>query len=162
MELYQTKQAVDSSSQEKGQTYQLKNSLDQKEVDPILQRSGLWFPREREATGIRQRTSILTALSSKSVALATSRRQMEFTFETSLAQQNETDPDKNCTKWTSSVTQNQWHHWKAKTKKQTEEPQIGDVALIQQRYNQLMALPVITQEKGASDAVFDQQKLFDH
>ena len=46
--------------------------------------------------------------------------------------------------------------------KQTEEPQIGDVALYQQLYNQLMALHQQLQDKGASDAVFDRlEALFD-
>ncbi len=51
---------------------------------------------------------------------------------------------------------------KSKNKKQTEEPQIGDVALYQQLYNQLMALHQQLQDKGASDAVFDRlEALFD-
>ncbi len=46
--------------------------------------------------------------------------------------------------------------------KKTEEPQIGDVALYQQLYNQLMALHQQLQDKGASDAVFDRlEALFD-
>lgn len=41
-------------------------------------------------------------------------------------------------------------------------PQIGDVALYQQLYNQLMALHQQLQDKGASDAVFDRlEALFD-
>ena len=39
---------------------------------------------------------------------------------------------------------------KSKKQKQTEEPQIGDVALYQQLYNQLMALHQQLQDKGAS------------
>ena len=46
--------------------------------------------------------------------------------------------------------------------KKTEEPQLGDVALYQEIYNQLIALHQQLAEKGASDAQFERlEALFD-
>ena len=46
--------------------------------------------------------------------------------------------------------------------KKTEEPQLGDVALYQELYNQLIALHQQLVEKGASDAQFERlEALFD-
>ena len=46
--------------------------------------------------------------------------------------------------------------------KKTEEPQLGDVALYQEIYNQLIALHQQLVEKGASDAQFERlEALFD-
>ena len=83
-------------------------------------------------------------------------------FEVSLAQLgNETDPDKAIASGQALLREISDTIEKQK-QKQTEEPQIGDVALYQQLYNQLMALHQQLQEKGASDAVFDRlEALFD-
>ena len=172
MELYRTKQAIDQLfSQEKGQTYPIeKTVLDQKgsqspsynlAVYDFLK--GLYGELDK-ATESRQRTSILTGLLEQIQSLLPQvEDQVKRTaFEASLAQLgNETDPDKAIAsgqallREISDTIENQ-------KQKQTEEPQIGDVALYQQLYNQLIALHQQLQDKGASDAVFDRlEALFD-
>lgn len=172
MELYRTKQAIDQLfSQEKGQTYPIeKTVLDQKgsqspsynlAVYDFLK--GLYGELDK-ATESRQRTSILTGLLEQIQSLLPQvEDQVKRTaFGASLAQLgNETDPDKAIAsgqallREISDTIENQ-------KQKQTEEPQIGDVALYQQLYNQLIALYQQLQDKGASDAVFDRlEALFD-
>lgn len=172
MELYQTKQAIDQLfSQEKGQTYPIeKTVLDQKgsqspsynlAVYDFLK--GLYGELDK-ATESRQRTSILTGLSEQIQSLLPQvEDQVKRTaFEASLAQLgNETDPDKAIASGQALLREISDTIEKQK-QKQTEEPQIGNVALYQQLYNQLMALHQQLQEKGASDAVFDRlEALFD-
>ena len=172
MELYQTKQAIDQLfSQERGQTYPIeKTVLDQKgsqapsynlAVYDFLK--GLYGELDK-ATEARQRTSILTGLSEQiQLLLPQVEDQAKRTaFEASLAQLgNETDPDKAIASGQALLREIGDTIEKQK-QKQTEEPQIGDVALYQQLYNQLMALHQQLQEKGASDAVFDRlEALFD-
>ena len=174
MELYQTKQAIDQLfSQEKGQTYPIeKTVLDQKgsqapsynlAVYDFLK--GLYGELDK-ATEARQRTSILTALSEQIQSLLPQVEDQgkRAAFEASLAQLgNETDPDKALASGQALLREISDTIEKQKQKqKQTEEPQIGDVALYQQLYNQLMALHQQLQDKGASDAVFDRlEALFD-
>ena len=174
MELYQTKQAIDQIfSQEKGQTYPIeKTVLDQKgsqapsynlAVYDFLK--GLYGELDK-ATESRQRTSILTALSEQIQSLLPQVEDQgkRTAFEASLAQLgNEMDPDKAIASGQALLREISDTIEKQKQKqKQTEEPQIGDVALYQQLYNQLMALHQQLQEKGASDAVFDRlEALFD-
>ena len=172
MELYQTKQAIDQLfSQEKGQTYPVeKTVLDQKgsqspsynlAVYDFLK--GLYGELDK-ATESRQRTSILTGLSEQIQSLLpqVEDQAKRTAFEASLAQLgNETDPDKALASGQALLREISDTIEKQK-QKQTEEPQIGDVALYQQLYNQLMALHQQLQEKGASDAVFDRlEALFD-
>lgn len=172
MELYQTKQAIDQLfSQEKGQTYPIeKTVLDQKgsqapsynlAVYDFLK--GLYGELDK-ATESRQRTSILTALSEQIQSLLpqVEDQAKRTAFEASLAQLgNETDPDKAIASGQALLREISDTIEKQK-QKQTEESQIGDVALYQQLYNQLMALHQQLQEKGASDAVFDRlEALFD-
>ena len=172
MELYQTKQAIDQLfSQEKSQTYPIeKTVLDQKgsqapsynlAVYDFLK--GLYGELDK-ATESRQRTSILTALSEQIQSLLpqVEDQTKRTAFEASLAQLgNETDPDKAIASGQALLREISDTIEKQK-QKQTEEPQIGDVALYQQLYNQLMALHQQLQEKGASDAVFDRlEALFD-
>lgn len=172
MELYQTKQAIDQLfSQEKGQTYPIeKTVLDQKgsqapsynlAVYDFLK--GLYGELDK-ATEARQRTSILTALSEQIQSLLpqVEDQAKRTAFEASLAQLgNETDPDKAIASGQALLREISDTIEKQK-QKQTEEPQIGDVALYQQLYNQLMALHQQLQDKGASDAVFDRlEALFD-
>ena len=172
MELYQTKQAIDQLfSQEKGQTYPIeKTVLDQKgsqapsynlAVYDFLK--GLYGELDK-ATESRQRTSILTGLSEQIQSLLpqVEDQAKRTAFEASLAQLgNETDPDKAIASGQALLRKISDTIEKQK-QKQTEEPQIGDVALYQQLYNQLMALHQQLQEKGASDAVFDRlEALFD-
>lgn len=172
MELYQTKQAIDQLfSQEKGQTYPIeKTVLDQKgsqapsynlAVYDFLK--GLYGELDK-ATEARQRTSILKALSEQIQSLLpqVEDQAKRTAFEASLAQLgNETDPDKAIASGQALLREISDTIEKQK-QKQTEEPQIGDVALYQQLYNQLMALHQQLQDKGASDAVFDRlEALFD-
>lgn len=172
MELYQTKQAIDQLfSQEKGLTYPIeKTVLDQKgsqapsynlAVYDFLK--GLYGELDK-ATESRQRTSILTALSEQIQSLLpqVEDQAKRTAFEAGLAQLgNETDPDKAIASGQALLREISDTIEKQK-QKQTEEPQIGDVALYQQLYNQLMALHQQLQDKGASDAVFDRlEALFD-
>ena len=172
MELYQTKQAIDQLfSQEKGQTYPIeKTVLDQKgsqapsynlAVYDFLK--GLYGELDK-ATESRQRTSILTGLSEQIQSLLpqVEDQAKRTAFEASLAQLgNETDPDKAIASGQALLREISDTIEKQK-QKQTEEPQIGDVDLYQQLYNQLMALHQQLQDKGASDAVFDRlEALFD-
>lgn len=172
MELYQTKQAIDQLfSQEKGQTYPIeKTVLDQKgsqapsynvEVYDFLK--GLYGELDK-ATEARQQNKILTALLEQIQSLLPQVEDQgkRTAFETGLAQLGkESDPDKAITSGEALLREISDSIEKQK-QKQTEEPQIGDVALYQQLYNQLMALHQQLQDKGASDAVFDRlEALFD-
>ena len=172
MELYQTKQAIDQLfSQEKGQTYPSeKTVLDQKgsqapsynvEVYDFLK--GLYGELDK-ATEARQQNKILTALLEQIQSLLPQVEDQgkRTAFEAGLAQLGkESDPDKAITSGEALLREISDSIEKQK-QKQTEEPQIGDVALYQQLYNQLMALHQQLQDKGASDAVFDRlEALFD-
>ena len=172
MELYQTKQAIDQLfSQEKGQTYPIeKTVLDQKgsqapsynlAVYDFLK--GLYGELDK-ATEARQQNKILTALLEQIQSLLPQVEDQgkRTTFETGLAQLGkESDPNKAITSGEALLREISDTIEKQK-QKQTEEPQIGDVALYQQLYNQLMALHQQLQDKGASDAVFDRlEALFD-
>ena len=172
MELYQTKQAIDQLfSQEKGQTYPIeKTVLDQKgsqapsynvAVYDFLK--GLYGELDK-ATEARQQNKILTALLEQIQSLLPQVEDQgkRTAFETGLAQLGkESDPDKAISSGEALLREISDTIEKQK-QKQTEEPQIGDVALYQQLYNQLMALHQQLQDKGASDAVFDRlEALFD-
>ena len=172
MELYQTKQAIDQLfSQEKGQTYPIeKTVLDQKgsqtpsynvAVYDFLK--GLYGELDK-ATEARQQNKILTALLEQIQSLLPQVEDQgkRTAFETGLAQlEKESDPDKAISSGEALLREISDTIEKQKQKK-TEEPQIGDVALYQQLYNQLMALHQQLQDKGASDAVFDRlEALFD-
>lgn len=172
MELYQTKQAIDQLfSQEKGQTYPIeKTVLDQKgsqtpsynvAVYDFLK--GLYGELDK-ATEARQQNKILTALLEQIQSLLPQVEDQgkRTAFEAGLAQLGkESNPDKAITSGEALLREISDSIEKQK-QKQTEEPQIGDVALYQQLYNQLMALHQQLQDKGASDAVFDRlEALFD-
>ena len=172
LELYQTKQAIDQLfSQEKGQTYPIeKTVLDQKgsqtpsynvAVYDFLK--GLYGELDK-ATEARQQNKILTALLEQIQSLLPQVEDQgkRTAFEAGLAQLGkESDPEKAITSGEALLREISDTIEKQK-QKQTEEPQIGDVALYQQLYNQLMALHQQLQDKGASDAVFDRlEALFD-
>ena len=172
MELYQTKQAIDQLfSQEKGQTYPIeKTVLDLKgsqapsynlAVYDFLK--GLYGELDK-ATEARQQNKILTALLEQIQSLLPQVEDQgkRTAFEAGLAQLGkESDPEKAITSGEALLREISDTIEKQK-QKQTEEPQIGDVALYQQLYNQLMALHQQLQDKGASDAVFDRlEALFD-
>ena len=172
MELYQTKQAIDQLfSQEKGQTYPIeKTVLDQKgsqtpsynvAVYDFLK--GLYGELDK-ATEARQQNKILTALLEQIQSLLpqVENQDKRTAFEAGLTQLGkESDPNKAIRSGEALLREISDTIEKQK-QKQTEEPQIGDVALYQQLYNQLMALHQQLQDKGASDAVFDRlEALFD-
>lgn len=172
MELYQTKQAIDQLfSQDKGQTYPIeKTVLDQKgsqtpsynvAVYDFLK--GLYGELDK-ATEARQQNKILTALLEQIQSLLPQVEDQgkRTAFETGLAQLGkESDPNKAITSGEALLREISDSIEKQK-QKQTEEPQIRDVALYQQLYNQLMALHQQLQDKGASDALFDRlEALFD-
>lgn len=172
MELYQTKQAIDQLfSQEKGQTYPIeKTVLDQKgsqtpsynvAVYDFLK--GLYGELDK-ATEARQQNKILTALLEQIQSLLPQVEDQgkRTALEAGLAKLGkESDPDKAITSGEALLREISDSIEKQK-QKQTEEPQIGDVALYQQLYNQLMALHQQLVDKGASDAVFDRlEALFD-
>ena len=172
MELYQTKQAIDQLfSQDKGQTYPIeKTVLDQKgsqtpsynvAVYDFLK--GLYGELDK-ATEARQQNKILTALLEQIQSLLPQVEDQgkRTAFEAGLAKLGkESDPDKAITSGEALLREISDSIEKQK-QKQTEEPQIGDVALYQQLYNQLMALHQQLVDKGASDAVFDRlEALFD-
>ena len=172
MELYQTKQAIDQLfSQEKGQTYPIeKTVLDQKgsqtpsynvAVYDFLK--GLYGELDK-ATEARQQNKILTALLEQIQSLLPQVEDQgrRAAFEAGLAQLGEeSDPDKAISSGEALLREISDTIEKQK-QKQTEEPQIGDVALYQQLYNQLIALHQQLVDKGASDAVFDRlEALFD-
>ena len=172
MELYQTKQAIDQLfSQEKGQTYPIeKTVLDQKgsqtpsynvAVYDFLK--GLYGELDK-ATEARQQNKILTALLEQIQSLLPQVEDQgkRAAFEAGLAQLGkESDPEKAITSGEALLREISDTIEKQK-QKQTEEPRIGDVALYQQLYNQLMALHQQLVDKGASDAVFDRlEALFD-
>ena len=172
MELYQTKQAIDQLfSQEKGQTYPIeKTVLDQKgsqapsynlAVYDFLK--GLYGELDK-ATEARQQNKILTALLEQIQSLLPQVEDQgrRAAFEAGLAQLGkEANPDKAISSGEALLREISDTIEKQK-QKQTEEPQIGDVALYQQLYNQLMALHQQLVDKGASDAVFDRlEALFD-
>lgn len=172
MELFQTKQAIDQLfSQEKGQTYPIeKTVLDQKgsqtpsynvAVYDFLK--GLYGELDK-ATEARQQNKILTALLEQIQSLLPQVEEQgrRATFEAGLAQLGkESNPDKAISSGQALLREISDTIEKQK-QKQSEEPQIGDVALYQQLYNQLMALHQQLQDKGSSDAVFDRlEALFD-
>ena len=172
MELYQTKQAIDQLfSQEKGQTYPIeKTVLDQKGSQTPSYNVAVYdflkslYGELDKATEARQQNKILTALLEQIQSLLPQVEDQgkRTAFETGLAQLGkESDPDKAITSGEALLREISDSIEKQK-QKQTEEPQIGDVALYQQLYNQLMALHQQLQDKGASDAVFDRlEALFD-
>ena len=172
MELYQTKQAIDRLfSQEKGQTYPIeKTVLDQKGSQTPSYNVAVYdflkdlYGELDKATEARQQNKILAALLEQIQSLLPQVEDQgkRTAFETGLAQLGkESDPDKAISSGEALLREISDTIEKQKQKK-TEEPQIGDVALYQQLYNQLMALHQQLQDKGASDAVFDRlEALFD-
>ena len=172
MELYQTKQAIDQLfSQEKGQTYPIeKTVLDQKGSQTSSYNVAVYdflkglYGELDKATEARQQNKILTALLEQIQSLLPQVEDQgkRTAFEAGLTQLGkESNPDKAITSGEALLREISDSIEKQK-QKQTEEPQIGDVALYQQLYNQLMALHQQLQDKGASDAVFDRlEALFD-
>ena len=171
MELYQAKQAIDQLlSQENAPTYPIeKTVLDQKGGDASSYNLAVYdflkgvYGDLDEKTESRQRSSILTTLLEQvSSLLPQVEESKRPAFEERLEQvQQEPDADKALTAG-KSLLREVGETIEQQKQKKTEEPKLGDVALYQEIYNQLIALHQQLAEKGASDAQFERlEALFD-
>ena len=171
MELYQAKQAIDQLlSQENAPTYPIeKTVLDQKGGDAPSYNLAVYdflkgvYGDLDEKTESRQRSSLLTTLLEQiSSLLPQVEESKRPAFEERLEQvQQEPDADKALTAG-KSLLREVGETIEQQKQKKTEEPQLGDVALYQEIYNQLIALHQQLAEKGASDAQFERlEALFD-
>ena len=114
-------------------------------------------------TESRQRSSILTTLLEQINSLLPQVEESKRpAFEERLEQvRQEPDADKALTAG-KTLLREVGETIEQQKQKKTEEPQLGDVALYQEIYNQLIALHQQLAEKGASDAQFERlEALFD-
>ena len=171
MELYQAKQAIDQLlSQENAPTYPIeKTVLDQKGGDASSYNLAVYdflkgvYGDLDEKTETRQRSSILTTLLEQvSSLLPQVEESKRPAFEERLEQvRQEPDADKALAAG-KTLLREVGETIEQQKQKKTEEPQLGDVALYQEIYNQLIALHQQLAEKGASDAQFERlEALFD-
>ena len=171
MELYQAKQAIDQQlSQENAPTYPIeKTVLDQKGGDASSYNLAVYdflkgvYGDLDEKTESRQRSSILTTLLEQINSLLPQVEESKRpAFEERLEQvRQEPDADKALTAG-KTLLREVGETIEQQKQKKTEEPQLGDVALYQEIYNQLIALHQQLAEKGASDAQFERlEALFD-
>ena len=171
MELYQAKQAIDQLvSQENAPTYPIeKTVLDQKGGDAPSYNLAVYdflkgvYGDLDEKTESRQRSSILTTLLEQINSLLPQVEESKRpAFEERLEQvRQEPDADKALTAG-KTLLREVGETIEQQKQKKTEEPQLGDVALYQEIYNQLIALHQQLAEKGASDAQFERlEALFD-
>ncbi|MFS9097188.1 pneumococcal-type histidine triad protein [Streptococcus australis] len=171
MELYQAKQAIDQLvSQENAPTYPIeKTVLDQKGGDASSYNLAVYdflkgvYGDLDEKTESRQRSSLLTTLLEQvSSLLPQVEESKRPAFEERLEQvRQEPDADKALTAG-KTLLREVGETIEQQKQKKTEEPQLGDVALYQEIYNQLIALHQQLAEKGASDAQFERlEALFD-
>lgn len=171
MELYQAKQAIDQLlSQENAPTYPIeKTVLDQKGGDASSYNLAVYdflkgvYGDLDEKTESRQRSSILTTLLEQvSSLLPQVEESKRPAFEERLEQvRQEPDADKALAAG-KTLLREVGETIEQQKQKKTEEPQLGDVALYQEIYNQLIALHQQLAEKGASDAQFERlEALFD-
>ena len=171
MELYQAKQAIDQLlSQENAPTYPIeKTVLDQKGGDASSYNLAVYdflkgvYGDLDEKTESRQRSSILTTLLEQvSSLLPQVEESKRPAFEERLEQvRQEPDADKALTAG-KTLLREVGETIEQQKQKKTEEPQLGDVALYQEIYNQLIALHQQLVEKGAGDAQFERlEALFD-
>lgn len=171
MELYQAKQAIDQLvSQENAPTYPIeKTVLDQKGADAPSYNLAVYdflkgvYGDLDEKTESRQRSNLLTALIDQiSSLLPQVEESKRPAFEERLEQvRQEPDADKALTTG-KTLLREVGETIEQQKQKKTEEPQLGDVALYQEIYNQLIALHQQLAEKGASDAQFERlEALFD-
>ena len=171
MELYQAKQAIDQLlSQENAPTYPIeKTVLDQKGGDASSYNLAVYdflkgvYGDLDEKTETRQRSSILTTLLEQiSSLLPQVEESKRPAFEERLEQvRQEPDADKALTAG-KTLLREVGETIEQQKQKKTEEPKLGDVALYQEIYNQLIALHQQLAEKGASDAQFERlEALFD-
>lgn len=171
MELYQAKQAIDQLvSQENAPTYPIeKTVLDQKGADAPSYNLAVYdflkgvYGDLDEKTESRQRSSLLTALVEQITSLLPQVEESKRpAFEERLEQvRQEPDADKALTAG-KTLLREVGETIEQQKQKKTEEPKLGDVALYQEIYNQLIALHQQLAEKGASDAQFERlEALFD-
>lgn len=171
MELYQAKQAIDQLlSQENAPTYPIeKTVLDQKGGDAPSYNLAVYdflkgvYGDLDEKTESRQRSSILTTLLEQiSSLLPQVEESKRPAFEERLEQVRQ-EPDADTALTTGkTLLREVGETIEQQKQKKTEEPQLGDVALYQEIYNQLIALHQQLAEKGASDAQFERlETLFD-
>ena len=171
MELYQAKQAIDQLlSQENAPTYPIeKTVLDQKGGDASSYNLAVYdflkgvYGDLDEKTESRQRSSILTTLLEQvSSLLPQVEESKRPAFEERLEQvRQEPDADKALTAG-KTLLREVGETIEQQKQKKTEEPKLGDVALYQEIYNQLIALHQQLVEKGAGDAQFERlEALFD-
>ena len=171
MELYQAKQAIDQLlSQDNAPTYPIeKTVLDQKGGDAPSYNLAVYdflkgvYGDLDEKTESRQRSSILTTLLEQINSLLPQVEESKRpAFEERLEQvRQEPDADKALTAG-KTLLREVGETIEQQKQKKTEEPQLGDVALYQEIYNQLIALHQQLAEKGASDAQFERlEALFD-
>ena len=171
MELYQAKQAIDQLlSQENAPTYPIeKTVLDQKGGDAPSYNLAVYdflkgvYGDLDEKTESRQRSSILTTLLEQINSLLPQVEESKRpAFEERLEQvRQEPDADKALTAG-KTLLREVGETIEQQKQKKTEEPQLGDVALYQEIYNQLIALHQQLVEKGAGDAQFERlEALFD-
>ena len=171
MELYQAKQAIDQLlSQENAPTYPIeKTVLDQKGGDAPSYNLAVYdflkgvYGDLDEKTESRQRSSLLTTLLEQiSSLLPQVEESKRPAFEERLEQvQQEPDADKALTAG-KTLLREVGETIEQQKQKKTEEPKLGDVALYQEIYNQLIALHQQLVEKGAGDAQFERlEALFD-
>ena len=171
MELYQAKQAIDQLlSQDNAPTYPIeKTVLDQKGGDAPSYNLAVYdflkgvYGDLDEKTESRQRSSILTTLLEQINSLLPQVEESKRpAFEERLEQvRQEPDADKALTAG-KTLLREVGETIEQQKQKKTEEPKLGDVALYQEIYNQLIALHQQLVEKGASDAQFERlEALFD-
>ena len=171
MELYQAKQAIDQLlSQDNAPTYPIeKTVLDQKGGDAPSYNLAVYdflkgvYGDLDEKTESRQRSSILTTLLEQINSLLPQVEESKRpAFEERLEQvRQEPDADKALTAG-KTLLREVGETIEQQKQKKTEEPKLGDVALYQEIYNQLIALHQQLAEKGASDAQFERlEALFD-
>ena len=171
MELYQAKQAIDQLlSQDNAPTYPIeKTVLDQKGGDAPSYNLAVYdflkgvYGDLDEKTESRQRSSILTTLLEQINSLLPQVEESKRpAFEERLEQvRQEPDADKALTAG-KTLLREVGETIEQQKQKKTEEPQLGDVALYQEIYNQLIALHQQLVEKGAGDAQFERlEALFD-
>jgi len=171
MELYQAKQAIDQLvSQENAPTYPIeKTVLDQKGADAPSYNLAVYdflkgvYGDLDEKTKSRQRSSLLTALVEQITSLLPQVEESKRpAFEERLEQVRQ-EPDADTALTTGkTLLREVGETIEQQKQKKTEEPQLGDVALYQEIYNQLIALHQQLAEKGASDAQFERlEALFD-
>ena len=171
MELYQAKQAIDQLvSQENAPTYPIeKTVLDQKGADAPSYNLAVYdflkgvYGGLDEKTESRQRSSLLTVLVEQITSLLPQVEESKRpAFEERLEQVRQ-EPDADTALTTGkTLLREVGETIEQQKQKKTEEPQLGDVALYQEIYNQLIALHQQLAEKGASDAQFERlEALFD-